>query len=342
LLQSSVVSTFIVAPSRSEISRSTDLTERAEKMGERADAQAVLPILSSAIASTLTGTALVVTRYVVPQADGLTVATLRYVLAAGCLLFLVPVCRPLIVDRRDLLPIIALGVLYFGLFPWCISAAMQYTTASEGAIVLASTPALTLLLGELNGSESLSVAKGLGVVCAALGAVVAYKGAVPDLAATDVSLGTVLMVLAAVSGAVYAVFSKPYVVKYSPLSVTAIAMGAGAIALSLVWLIGDRAIGLPRFDLLGWLAISYIGIAGGAVSFFLYAWAIGRASPTTIMILLPLNPIAALVAGSLWLGEPLGVGLIVGLVLIIIGILLVVAPNRGVPPVWPSWKGSQK
>jgi drug/metabolite transporter (DMT)-like permease len=319
-----------------------ELTGRAEKMGESVDGQAVFPILSSAIASTLTGTALVVTRYIVPQADGLTIAALRYILAAGCLLFLVPICRRLILDRRDLPPILALGVLYFGLFPWCISAAMQYTTASEGAIVLASTPAVTLLLGGLNGSETLSVSKGLGVVCAALGAAVAYKGTVLDLAATDVSFGTVLMVLATVSGAVYAVYSKPYIVKYSPLTVTAIAMGAGAIALSLVWLIGDRAIGLPRFDLFGWLAISYIGIAGGAVSFFLYAWALGRASPTTIMILLPLNPIAALVAGSLWLGEPLGVGIFVGLALAIVGILLVVAPNRGVPPVRPSSRGNQK
>jgi drug/metabolite transporter (DMT)-like permease len=319
-----------------------ELTGRAEKMGESVDGQAVFPILSSAIASTLTGTALVVTRYIVPQADGLTIAALRYILAAGCLLFLVPICRRLILDRRDLPPILALGVLYFGLFPWCISAAMQYTTASEGAIVLASTPAVTLLLGGLNGSETLSVPKGLGVVCAVLGAAVAYKGTVLDLAATDVSFGTVLMVLATVSGAVYAVFSKPYIVKYSPLTVTAIAMGAGAIALSLVWLIGDRAIGLPRFDLFGWLAISYIGIAGGAVSFFLYAWALGRASPTTIMILLPLNPIAALVAGSLWLGEPLGVGIFVGLALAIVGILLVVAPNRGVPPVRPSSRGNQK
>jgi drug/metabolite transporter (DMT)-like permease len=319
-----------------------DLAGRAEKMGESADGLAVFPILSSAIASTLTGTALVVTRYVVHQADGLTIATLRYILAAGCLLFLMPLCRRLMVDRRDLPPIIGLGVLYFGVFPWCISSAMQYTTASEGAIVLASTPAVTLLLGGLNGSESLSIPKGLGVVCAALGAAVAYKGAVLDLAATNVSFGTILMVLAAISGAVYAVFSKPYVIKYSPLTVTTIAMGAGAIALSLVWLIGDRAIGLPRFDLFDWVAIFYIGIAGGAVSFFLYAWALGRATPTTIMILLPLNPMAALVAGSLWLGEPLGVGIFVGLALVIIGILLVVAPNRGVLPVWPSWRGNQK
>jgi drug/metabolite transporter (DMT)-like permease len=319
-----------------------ELAGEVEKVRGSAGGPAAFPILSSAIASILTGTALVVTRYIVPQTDGLTVATLRYLLATGCLLFLVPICHRLIVDKRDLPPIIALGVLYFGLFPWCISAAMQYTTASEGAIILASAPAVTLLLGGLNGSESLTLPKGLGVVCAALGAAVAYKGTVLDLATADVSFGTALMALAAVSGAIYAVYSKPYVIKYSPLTVTSIAMGAGAIALSLMWIIGDRSVGLPRFDLFGWLAISYIGIAGGALSFFLYAWALGRASPTTIMILLPLNPIAALVTGFVWLGEPFGVGIFIGLALVIAGVLLVVAPNRSTPPVWPSRGGNRK
>ena len=78
-------------------------------------------------------------------------------------------------------------------------------------------------------------------------------------------------------------------------------------------------------------------IAGGALSFFLYAWALGRAAPTTIMILLPLNPIAALVAGSLWLGEPLGLGLIGGLLLVIIGVLLVVRPSEGLAVPQASW-----
>ena len=49
------------------------------------------PVLASAVASVITGTALVATRFVVPGSDGLTIATLRYVVAAVCLLPLVPI-----------------------------------------------------------------------------------------------------------------------------------------------------------------------------------------------------------------------------------------------------------
>ena len=283
----------------------------------------LLPVVASAAASVITGTALVATRYVVPHTDGLTVATLRYLIAAACLVPLVPIFFRFNIPLRDLIPIAVLGVLYFCIFPWCISAAMQYTTASGGAIILACTPAVTLFLANLQGSEAWSVRKGFGVTFAIVGAVVATVGAAAPLGLATWR-GDGLMVLATIVGAVYAVLSKPYLVKYPPLTVTAIAMGAGALALLATWMVEDAAAGAPRLDVPGWIAILYIGIAGGALSFFLYAWALRRTAATVTMILLPLNPIAALAAGALWLGEPLNAWLFVGLALVVTGIVMVV------------------
>jgi len=59
-------------------------------------------VLCSAAASIITGTALVATRHVVMQADGLTVATLRYVIAAVCLLPLAPIFHGFDVARAML------------------------------------------------------------------------------------------------------------------------------------------------------------------------------------------------------------------------------------------------
>jgi drug/metabolite transporter (DMT)-like permease len=285
--------------------------------------RSLLPVLASAAASVITGTALVATRYVVPQTDGLTVATLRYLLAAACLVPLVPVFFRFNVPLRDLIPIAILGILYFCIFPWCISAAMQYTTASGGSIVLACTPAVTLLLANLQGSEAWSVRKGFGVTFAIIGAVVAIVGVAAPLG-VSAWRGDGLMVLATIVGALYAVLSKPYLAKYPSLIVTAVAMGAGALALLALWIVEDVAAGAPRLDGPGWIAILYIGVAGGALSFFLYAWALRQTEATATMISLPLNPIAALAAGALWLGEPLNAWLFVGLVLVVTGIVLVV------------------
>jgi drug/metabolite transporter (DMT)-like permease len=113
------------------------------------------------------------------------------------------------------------------------------------------------------------------------------------------------------------------------LVVTAIAMGAGGVALLGVWLVLDLPAGAPKLDGAGWLAILYIGVVGGAFSFFLYAWSLGRTAPTATMILLPLNPIAAIITGALFLGEPLRPELFVGLAFVALGIYLVVNPQFG-------------
>jgi len=317
------------------IFRPTAMTEAKRSSGGRyagASDVPLYPVLSSAAASVITGTALVATRDVVMQASGLSVAMLRYVIAAACLLPLVPLFHTFDVGRRDLGPIAALGALYFGLFPWCISAAMQYTTASQGAIVLASTPALTLLLARLMGMEQLSAGKSFGVIFAILGAATAF-GSVPGVQlGAGAWRGNSLMLVAALSGAAYAVFSKPYLAKYPPLTVTAVAMAAGAIALCAIWAFVELPAGLPRLDGRGWLEILYIGAIGGALSFFLYAWALGRTTATVTMIVLPLNPITAMLTDALVLSERMTAELFAGLLLVIIGIVLVVGlPGNAAP-----------
>jgi drug/metabolite transporter (DMT)-like permease len=288
----------------------------------------VVPMLCAAAASIITGVALVATRYVVQQADGLTVAMLRYCVATACLLPAALIFFQVEITKKDFCAIAALGILYFGIFPWCISAAMQFTTASAGSIVLACTPAVTLILAGLWGSEVMTARKCGGVTLAILGAGIAIGGAMSVLA-TGSWYGHALMIAATVCGAAYAVFSKPYLAKYPPMVVTAIAMGAGAATLLCVWLVTDLPSGWPELDGKGWLVILFIGAIGGAFSFFLYAWALVRTAPTATMILLPLNPMAAILTGVIFLGEPLSPGLFVGLALVILGIFLVIDMKGG-------------
>ena len=200
---------------------------------------------------------------------------------------------------------------------------MKFTTASSGSIVLACTPAATLLLGHVTGREQWSIRKAFGVAFAILGVAIAIRKVEFNFEVAEWR-GDFLMILATLLGAIYAIFSKPYLKKYSPLVVTATAMASGALGLLCFWTAIDFSQGVPQWNSIEWLSILYIGIAGGALSFFLYCWALGQTAPTVTMITLPLNPIAAVIAGALFLKEPLNLDLFMGLALVVIGILLVV------------------
>ena len=86
-------------------------------------------------------------RYMVAFIDPVTLALIRTGAGVLCLLpaaLLAPGPR---FERRDLLPIALLGVMFFALFGPGFATALKYTTATRAATELALAPAATLLTG---------------------------------------------------------------------------------------------------------------------------------------------------------------------------------------------------
>jgi drug/metabolite transporter (DMT)-like permease len=76
---------------------------------------------------------------------------------------------------------------------------------------------------------------------------------------------------------------------------------------------------VPHFTVPGWLAVIYIGFGSG-LGYYLWLWALNHTSPTKVTIFLALNPITAVVFGTLFLGEQLSLSLLLGLVCVIAGL----------------------
>jgi len=73
---------------------------------------------------------------------------------------------------------------------------------------------------------------------------------------------------------------------------------------------------------LGWAAVLFLGIFGGAVGFGLWIWALRHSTPSRVAVFLALNPITAITLGVVLLGESAGVRLFVALAMVIAGIQL--------------------
>jgi drug/metabolite transporter (DMT)-like permease len=275
-----------------------------------------LAVLAAALSAMIGGSAVVATRLAVPESNALAVTFLRFLGASTVMLaFTLPRVN-IRIDWRDMPAIVVLGL---ALFAWFFSAALQYVPAARGALVLSTQPLLTLALAVLLKRERFTWAKAGGGVIALLGVAFALSDrvAVPG---ADILRGDLLMLGAAVTGSIYNVTSGFYLRKYPALVMCSVMVPVGAIALLAALVIGGDFSGFTAFSWRGWCAIAYLMTIGGAVTFFLWIWALEHAAPSRVAITVTMNPVAAVILGALVLSEPVTWRLLVGLAAIVAGI----------------------
>ncbi len=275
--------------------------------------------LAAALASGLGGTSIGATRYLVHAIDPLAIGSFRFGIGFLLLLPLALAKGDAWPSRRDWRNVAGLGVLYFALFPILFNASLIFTTAARGALALSTLPLLTMLVGAALGTEALTMRKTIGVLIAMSGVALALLSGLAS-APAGAWRGDLLMVGAALCMALYSIWSKPVIGRSAPISFTAMAMGVGALCLILISLWRGSFEPVAQFGLPQWGAAFYLGAFGAALTFYLWAFALERTTPTRVAISVTVNPITASLVGAVLLGEPVGLNLVAGIIAVFAGI----------------------
>ncbi len=276
-------------------------------------------VLIALVSSCLGGTAAAITRYLVGNADPITLAILRWGIGFLCVLPTALFLRVRWPQRSDWLAVAVLGLCFFGLFFVLYNIAMSYTTAARASLALSTLPLQTMVVGALLGIEPLTTRKSAGVCVAVLGVFAALASGL-SAAPSGAWRGELIMTGAVLCMAFYNVWSRPFIQRSSALGFLAVGMGAGAAGLILVGsLTGSVAI-LSSFGAPQWIAGVYLGVGGGALAFILWVLALERATPTRVANTMTVNPIAAGLLATQLVGEPITLNLIIGLVAVFAGI----------------------
>ena len=278
-----------------------------------------LGVAIAIISSSIGGTAAAVTRYLVGNADPLTLAILRWGIGFFCLLPVALILRVRWPQRQDWLSVVLLGLGFYGLFTILYNLAMGYTTAARASLALSTLPLQTMIVGAILGVEPFTLRKFIGVVIAMLGVGAALATGL-SVAPEGAWRGELVMAGGVVCMAFYNVLSRPYIVRSSVLGFLALGMGSGALALAVGGLLTGRLAVLETFGQAQWIAALYLGIAGGALAFILWVTALQRASPTRVANTMTVNPIAAALLAQQLVGEPITLNLLMGLVAVFAGI----------------------
>ena len=256
------------------------------------------------------------------QIPPVTFAFLRFALAAVTLLALLRWREGhLGLPRRDVLPILGLGALGFGIYQILWSVALQEIPAGDSALLIATTPVITALLAVVSRADTLTRTK-------LLGSLVSFSGvAIIVSAGHGISLGGALVgdaltLLAAVCWSIYTAFGAPIMRRHSPLKTTAWAMVGGALVLLVPG--AFQAVGVEWGGVGGdaWAGLLFSAFVPAGIANVVVFSAIRLLGPTRITAYQFLVPFMAVLMGAAFLAEPVRLDQLLGGLVIVIGVAI--------------------
>lgn len=178
--------------------------------------------------------------------------------------------------------------------------ALAHTTATNAVVIGSTIPVFTLLGALVLGRETLQLYRGLGMACAFTG-VMLLVGADGLSLSSDHFVGSVLVLINALSYGVFLVVVRPLARKYDPFALLAIMFSVGlpiAIPIGLYELAGTPPLVAGDYGFLAFLiAVPTVAAYG------LTQLALKRAESSLVAAYIYLQPIFTAVGAMLMLGE---------------------------------------
>lgn len=267
----------------------------------------------------LWGASFLFIRVAVPELGPFVLAAVRVGVAAVVLVLYAVAFSRLPKLRRLWKGLLVLGALQAALPFVLIPAAELHLTASLAAILNSTTTMFTAVVAAIWLGDPLTARKGVGVVVGVLGvALLVGWDPIPLSGIVLLSVGAVLA--ASLSYAVAAVYTKRTFAGVPPLT---LAVGQQMAASAL--LLPPAAVTLPGERPSGAAVASVLALAvlSTSVAYLLYYYLIENAGPTSTVSVTLIVPVFGLLFGALLLNEPVGIGTLAGLAVVLASVALV-------------------
>jgi len=221
---------------------------------------------------------------------------------------------------RSTLPFMGLGIVGVGFNQYFFVEGMSRTSVSHGALIIALTPAIVLVLAALMGQERITPIKVAGLVLAMSG--IAFLQAGADRSKGATLLGDLIVFGASTSFGTYTVLTKRLAGQADGMTVVTYGFIGSALAFvpGLAWALPQ--IPYATIGIKTWLALLYMSAASSVVCYVIYYRALESLPASRVSALSYLQPLVAITTAIPLLGEPITTTLVIGGALILTGVLL--------------------
>ncbi|PLR82789.1 EamA family transporter [Bacillus sp. V33-4] len=250
------------------------------------------------------------------------IVTLRVVFASIILVIIgIAASRPQMkISLRDIHLFAGTGILSIVFFNWCYFTAINQLTISIAVILLYTSPAFVALLSFFFFKEKIDSRKKTAIIGTIVGSVLIAGMSGQDTGSLS-PIGTIIGLGAGLGYALYSIFGKFALQKYSAYTVTLYTFVVAALFLLPVTRIWER--GEALFDVEVVLLTAGLGLLPTVLAYYLYTWGLERTESSTAAVIATIEPVVAVLLGLFLYGESLGIFQILGSALIILSVCAV-------------------
>lgn len=250
----------------------------------------------------------------------LQIVALRAVASALCITLVVLKAgtQALRIRLRDSWLFVGTGILSLVFFNYCYFSCIQLSSMAVAALLLYTAPIFVMLLSLVLFKERFTALKGLALICTFIGCAFVTGAFSSDL---TLSVSGIIFGLGSGIGyALYSIFGKYAVRRYSSLTITAYTFYFSV--LGSVPLAGFNAATLAKIDGTTILGSLGLGTVCAVIPYLLYTKGLAKVEAGQASILATVEPFVAAAVGTLCFNEPMTFSKAVGMALIFCSIVI--------------------
>lgn len=229
----------------------------------------------------------------------------------------------LAIARRDWPAVILLALAGHGIYQLFFITGLSLTTAANSALLLASMPIFVAIYSHFFKIERANGLVWAGIGLSFLGIILLMLGGGKTISLSGAHLaGDLLTLVAAMLWGAYSTISKPLLVRYSPVKLTALQMTIGTPILVAVGLPGLLSQDWRPITAVAWGGAFYSAVLATVVAYVFWSIGIQRTGSARTAVYSNLTPIAAALAAWLILGDRMQPAQALGAAVVVCGLIL--------------------